>query len=323
MALASEANSERHLVKLLRQLGSEMGLEVRTSFTDWIVELKAPDNRVVRIFGYDFGVNSSSSAEIVNDKCATSYVLREAEIDCIDHQIVFRPDFLKFSAQKSTYAHAVELFSRFDSDVVCKNNIGTGGTHVYRAQDVGSLEQAMARIFAVHYACAISPFVAIDKELRVIVVDGEPMATFSKRRPSVLGTGTESVAQLIAAQLPEVISSSRSIELTSQALTSVPLKGERIELNWRHNLGQGAIPEFDLEQLLKERAHVIALRTVQALQLRAASVDIVVTGGKMRVLEVNNGIMVENLAASGPKGNALARATYLRLIGLALARGSK
>ncbi|MBI5279896.1 MAG: hypothetical protein HY854_25930 [Burkholderiales bacterium] len=74
------------------------------------------------------------------------------------------------------------------------------------------------------------------------------------------------------------------------------------------------MPQLQVEPQRRQQAIDLAVRAVEALQLRAASVDVVWSGGVPRVLEVNTGIMVESLARSGPEGAAAAQATYRAIL---------
>ena len=82
MLASNESNTDRELVRILRALAPEFGLTLETAFTDWIIRLAHSDGRLVLVFGYDFGLNPSSSAKIANDKGATSFLLREANVPC-------------------------------------------------------------------------------------------------------------------------------------------------------------------------------------------------------------------------------------------------
>jgi glutathione synthase/RimK-type ligase-like ATP-grasp enzyme len=97
-------------------------------------------------------------------------------------------------------------------------------------------------------------------------------------------------------------------------LRRVPADGELTVLNWRHNLGQGASPDFIADAGLEGQLSRIAEQSLSALGLRCGSVDVLSTPDSLQVLEVNNGIMVENLARSGVHGASLAKATYCALI---------
>lgn len=308
------SNSERILIAIVREIAAELNVEVTTAFTDWVVRLHAPNGKRATIFGYDFGLNQSSAAQVADDKAATSETLQTFGINCVAHHLVFRPDFARFSDQASTYVHAAHLFETLGQDVVCKNNRGTGGVHVYRARNVPELENALYRIFTVHYAAALSPYVEASTEYRVIMIDGTATAVFGKNRPAVVGDGQRSVAELAARKYPNRLVDSKTAEIDSDTLRRVPAEGELTILNWRHNLGQGASPDFVTDAGLEERLTRIAEQSLSAIGLRCGSVDVLAASDNLQVLEVNNGIMVENLARSGVQGASLAKATYNTLI---------
>lgn len=315
------SNNERELINLLTQIALEENYTLSRSFTDWVVEVINEQNDKILIFGYDFGLNPSSSAEIARDKAATSYLLSKAGIPCLEERVIFRPDWAKYTGQSSAYALAFQAFEEFNGDVVCKNNKGTGGVHVYRARSYSDLEQALLRIFAVHYACAVSPFIDIDDEVRVILVDRAPKAVFAKQRPSVKGDGMSTVATLIAKQLPDLLAGGQLAGIAVDQLLEIPSAGQRRCVNWRHNLGQGAAPVFEVEHERRQEGIALALAAVSALNLRAASIDVFWSNNQPGILEVNSGIMVENLARSGDTGRKMALETYRALISAAWRHG--
>lgn len=63
-----------------------------------------------------------------------------------------------------------------------------------------------------------------------------------------------------------------------------------------YNLGKGAKPVDVLTEDTKEALEALARQACAALALRLASVDIVRVDGELMVLEVNDGIMMENYA---------------------------
>jgi hypothetical protein len=320
MSSEQQKNSERMLIRIIREICTELSIKMTTSFTDWIVRIEADNGRRAMVFGYDFGLNSSSAAQIAGDKAATAACLGSNGVDCVPHYLVFRPDFSHFSDDSSTYGRARDLFDQLGNDAVCKNNRGTGGAHVYRTRTIAEVEIALQRVFAVHYAAAISPYVESTAEYRVIMIDGCPTAAFSKVRPSVKGDGQRTLAELIATTYPEKLVDSKSLE-SLPSMKAVPTLDELVVLNWRHNLGQGAVPTFIDDGVLMNRLCDIARRSLLALGLRCGSVDILQVGERLPVLEVNNGIMMESLARSGAVGSQLAHATYSLLIRKVLCLG--
>lgn len=309
----------RQLVKLLRSLASDQAWAAINTFGHGVVEIVTDDGRNLRVFGYDFGVNSSSSSRLADDKAATSRTLARFAVPAVDHRVVFRPDFVGYAGFGEECKDALSLFDEFGRNVVCKNNRGTGGLDVYHAKSEAELKSSIARIFSVCCACSISPFLDISSEIRVILIDDVVTAVYSKRRPSVVADGICTLAALIATHMPEFPTKSLMLFEESE-LAAIPVAGCSIALNWRHNLGQGAAPEFNISSSLRLEAIKLARAALRALDLRAASVDVIVVGGYPLVLEVNSGIMVENLSRAGDVGWRLARETYLRLVELAFMR---
>ena len=93
-------------------------------------------------------------------------------------------------------------------------------------------------------------------------------------------------------------------------LKKVLLKGEKRYLNWKHNLGQGAVSnEIALEDLPGELI-MLAEKVNNALQLRFASVDVIFSDGSWKVLEVNSGVMMEHFAGECPEHYKKAKEIY-------------
>jgi glutathione synthase/RimK-type ligase-like ATP-grasp enzyme len=200
------------------------------------------------------------------------------------------------------------LFKRWNSDVVCKPNDGTGGRDVFRVRDLVQLERAIHLLLAKARACAISPFVEIQDEFRVLMLDGRGLLIYRKCRPSVTGDGRRKLVDLLADWLklhdantpaPDTkLKALGKLEWTARQLQRVPLNGEKISINWRHNLGHGTAPDELMKNTAGRRRLVqLAGKAMKALRLRVASVDIVVLpNGSHLVLEVNSGIMMEQFA---------------------------
>jgi glutathione synthase/RimK-type ligase-like ATP-grasp enzyme len=68
--------------------------------------------------------------------------------------------------------------------LVAKPNEGTSGRFVFKVMSEAELDHATDEIFASHLSLVISPFVEIEEEVRVILLDGEAHVVYSKRRIS-------------------------------------------------------------------------------------------------------------------------------------------
>jgi len=86
-------------------------------------------------------------------------------------------------------------------------------------------------------------------------------------------------------------------------------------LNWKHNLGQGAIARTIVDPLRETPALAqLAVNSARAINLVFGSVDIVVTDSGPKVLEINAGVMMEALANDSAEGNAIATRIYSKAL---------
>jgi len=96
----------------------------------------------------------------------------------------------------------LDLLKQNPQGIVVKPNEGTGGISVFKVRTEPELEVAANEIFSSERSLAISPYVEIDDEIRVILIDYRPIVVFSKNRLSVVGDGKRSVLELAIATFP-------------------------------------------------------------------------------------------------------------------------
>ncbi len=301
------AKSGRSFVALVRENCAKLGIQVHAYHGDWLLTLKK-GAKTEHIFGYDFSLNSAAAQQIAKDKAATYSILAAAKVPAVEHQLVMSPTLPDYMPIGGNWERLRRLFKRWNKDMVCKPNEGTGGRDVFRVQDLVQLERAIHTLLAKARACTVSPFIEVKDEFRILMLDGCDLLAYRKRRPSVVGDGKRRLVDLLAHWLrshepsdptPDIkLKVLGKLELNSRQLNRVPKAGEMISLNWRHNLGQGAAPE-ELLQNTDERKKLvrIAQAAMGALRLRVASVDVVTaSNGKQQVLEINSGIMMEHFA---------------------------
>jgi glutathione synthase/RimK-type ligase-like ATP-grasp enzyme len=311
-------NHSRHLVAILRELCGERRIELTSFSNDWVHRLEK-DGRVTHVIGYDFAINAASSRMIARDKAATSAILSHERIPVVEHTLFHAPAMAEYVPHAGNWVTMLDFFRARNRLVVCKPNEGTGGTDVFRVSSELELEAAVSRVFERHRTLCLCPFVDVVSEVRCVVVDGRCCVAYEKVRPGVFGDGTSTRAQLVAAQQgPETRSrSGRGLAPDASALewAEVPAVGQRVLLDWRHNLGVGAGVSMLSESDERFSAlRTLALRAAAALQLRAASVDLFVTDREVMVLEVNAGIMMEKFSAQSVETRAIARAVYARIL---------
>ena len=298
-------NSERMLVDCLKRYGASRGVDVQFLSPDWIAVLSKGARRHL-VFGYDLGLNGAAAAKIANDKGATFDVLRAAGLPAVEHQVFLHPRFLDFVPVDGNWTGLLAAFEAFGRDAVLKDNEGTGGMEVFRVRNRTEMEQRALGLFQIARSLAISPFLPIRDETRFVMIDGECVLAYAKQRAEITGDGLHSVAQLLATR-----KMAAAYDNPQVPLTAVPAAGERVPLQWRHNLGLGAEARL-LAHAAPELQESLALarKAMAALTLRFASIDIVTVGSTPMVLEANAGVMLE--VASRPEfgGRDLADRIY-------------
>jgi glutathione synthase/RimK-type ligase-like ATP-grasp enzyme len=317
----TEFNADRTFVALLKEICAERNIAV-TDFSDnWVFCLQQ-EGRIAYVFGYDFGLNSATAKLIAKDKSATSDLLAFHNIPHVEHRLFHSPQLADYVPLSGNWPLMIEYFEQHGRDIVCKPNEGTGGIGVSRARNLVELEKVVLNLFRQHRSICFSPFENMGAEYRVGVLRGRAEFAYRKERPALKGDGRSQVRELLAEWIgrqPELSVLARiAAEISAipqEELDRKPGADELIELNWRHNLGQGAAPTLlDFSQGLGRKIVELALRAVTVLDVQVASVDVAEIGESLKVLEVNSGIMMESFARIGPENLAIAKQFYDKII---------
>jgi glutathione synthase/RimK-type ligase-like ATP-grasp enzyme len=305
-------NSQRVMVKIIKEICAANDILCEGFSYDWILQLTKND-RTIHIYGYQFENNSATAQLICTDKCATSELLRSNNIPNVEHYFFITPSDMQYIGANGNWPKMLELLAKYGK-MVCKPNDGTGGKEVYLVTNPAELEIAADRIFSLDHSIALSPYYEIDQEYRLILLDGKIKLAYSKNIPKITGDGKSTVSQLLLqySQIhPEI---QLECSETKETLAKVLISDEKMPLTWKHNLGQGALPEFITDKSLFENLGNLAKQAASAVNVQFASVDIIQTGGKYLVLEINSGIMMENFAETNASNYALAKNIYQEAI---------
>jgi glutathione synthase/RimK-type ligase-like ATP-grasp enzyme len=163
-------------VALISAACSELGITCEWSPDGWIARLTYK-GCTRYIYGYQFPVNNATAAAIMKDKAATSAALSQADIAAVPHYLI-RPS--EESDARSITDYALTLVT---VPLVVKPNEGTGGIDVVKCDTYEQTAAAMEELIHRHDALAVSPFVSIAHEYRVVVLHQTPHITFEKLRP--------------------------------------------------------------------------------------------------------------------------------------------
>jgi glutathione synthase/RimK-type ligase-like ATP-grasp enzyme len=297
-------SSQRVFVSAVQKYCAENGIALETRSQGWLMVMRKGPRRHLA-YGYDLGLNSAVTHRIANDKAATAELLEMNGIACVPHAFFPGPALSDYVPAAGTWEAMLGLLRQHPDGIVVKPNEGTSGRLVFKVPDRPALERAVSDIFSLNLNLAISPYLEIKDEVRVILVDDLPVIVYAKRRPSVTGDGVHSILELALATMPAerlaAILPGTAGDPDCASLDTVLPSGRHHALNWRHNLDAGAEPVLLQEGALRERCVELAVRAAKSIDLRFGSIDVVEVDGTWRVLEINSGVVMEALGKTHPE----------------------
>jgi glutathione synthase/RimK-type ligase-like ATP-grasp enzyme len=300
---AAMSSPQRVFVNAVRRYGERHAITIDVRSDGWLIVMQKAARRHL-VFGYDVGLNSAVARGIANDKAACAEILAHSGIACVSHTLFLNPRLNAHTAPDGSWRAMLDLLVQHPRGIVVKPNEGTSGRSVFLVSCRPQLELAVQDIFTAHTSLAIAPYLAIEDEVRVVVLDQAPLVVYGKNRPAIEGDGTQTLLELAIAATPPAQRSAVLPDLLrgrakSELDTIVPA-GQRRVLNWRHNLDAGAHPVLIEQGDARATCVRLAVKAAHAIGLRFGSIDIVRAGGRWQILEINAGVMMEQLAGIHP-----------------------
>lgn len=269
---------------------------------DWVIKLDNNNNNML-IYGYKFPNNNAALEQVCDDKSALSSLLSHYQIPNVFHEF-----FMRQSREINILSNEMEnrLLSLFHKHkkLVIKNNSGTGGIDVYKVETVDELYQVTTKLFQIFRTIAVSPFIEIKNEYRIIVSNKKIKVVYQKIRPFIIGNGKDNIATLIKKKYQE-LKNYQEFELDY-----ILKENEFLLLNWKHNLAQGAIPQLVTDLDVLNNLTYLANLCIDKLDINFASIDIVFDGQSYMVLEINSGVMMEKFASYNEEFYQIAKEIY-------------
>ncbi|WP_083514051.1 ATP-grasp domain-containing protein [Bradyrhizobium manausense] len=177
------ASSERTFVQAIRRYCAAHDIEVDVRAGGWLIAMRRDDQRRFA-FGYDIGLNSAIAHRLANDKSATAEALSLQGVPCIPHHLFLNPKLGEKVVGLGWREAMLELLHDHPQGVVVKPNEGTSGRSVFKVTTAAELDHAANEVFSMSTGLVISPYVAIEDEVRVILLDDVPRIVYSKQRGS-------------------------------------------------------------------------------------------------------------------------------------------
>lgn len=175
------SGSERIFVQAVRRYCAEHGIAIDVRASGWLIAMRRNEKRHFA-FGYDIGLNSAIAHRLANDKSATAEALTLERVPCIAHHLFLNPKLGKHVVGPAWREAIFELLADHPQGVVVKPNEGTSGRSVFKVTTEADLDYAASEVFSMSAGLVISPYVAIEDEVRVVLLEDLPLVVYSKQR---------------------------------------------------------------------------------------------------------------------------------------------
>ncbi|MFN8673633.1 MAG: hypothetical protein U0457_16315 [Candidatus Sericytochromatia bacterium] len=284
----------REIITIIKELSTEFNFQVNFLSKNWIIEI-TKDEKIYHIFGYDWDINSSTANLIAKDKAACYTLLSNKNIPSIEHILFLNPQIQTYIPEKGIWNDILSYAKKYDYNLVCKSNNGSGGNEVFKIKNQKELEFCIHNLFNKNENLALSPFYNIKNEYRVIILKNNVLLIYKKEKPFIIGNGKNSIFELLMNKFKNL--DLLELDFIKDNIFNIPNIDEKVFISWKHNLAKGANPIIiNEDNQLKKNLISIALKAGNAININFASVDIVEIENQLFVLEINSGIMLENFA---------------------------
>jgi len=167
--------ARQRFTRLINDICAKNALDI-TWFSDaWIARISKNDVHRF-ISGNTFPLNNAVSASLMRDKAAASVLLAAHSIPVVPHQLLWLPRM-----REITHA-AARAQTLFPLPMVIKPNAESSGFDVYKCTTTDEVKTATRALSKRHRAIAVSPFIEIKREFRIIMCEDSPLLIFSKQR---------------------------------------------------------------------------------------------------------------------------------------------
>ena len=295
--------------KIIEEICDELSIDYTYISKNWIMILSYK-SQVKTISGYKFDNNTHSLGIIYDDKYATYEYLNYLNIPAVEHELIYGESFKEKYAEKfkgTTYLK--KLFKKYQKDVVLKINNGACGRDVYHYKDFKELNSKYHELSKKHHALSVCPYYEALNEYRVIVLNGKVVLMYKKIKPEIIGDGKSTIKDLLIEFNQEYFD-----DYDDENKNKVLAKDEKYTYDWKFNLSRGAKMSFDISPKIKEDI-VSTIQNFLKVTTGFVSIDIIkTTENKYYVLEVNSGIMTDNLIKENKDGYNIAKDIYKKAI---------
>lgn len=168
--------------RMLYQICEENGISLQFLSQNWIKRLEK-SGKVRYVAGYKFDLNSQGTSILADDKFATYEILNFAKVPVIQHALLYEiTNHLEHAAGRNSLEYIAEYFYKWGKQMVIKANSGTCGDQVFKITNLDQLVTVLPKVFKQSASASMCPFYEIEKEYRIVLLDGEEKLSYTKIR---------------------------------------------------------------------------------------------------------------------------------------------
>lgn len=282
---------------IIKQICEQLDIECNILSKGLVIELKK-DNKIKYIYGFKFDLNNHALGLILDDKYALYDVLKSNNINVIEHNIVYGPNNQNsYAIGCNNIEYVTELFNKYNHDIVLKINDGTCGNNVEHITNIHDLEDTYLKLTSKKSSISLCPFYNIETEYRVIILNNQVKIIYRKEKPTVIGDGISTIKELLIKFNYEYFK-----DYDEDNKDYILPINEKYTYDWKFNLSKGARMSEEIDDIDRKEVEKLALFTSKKLNFKFCSVDIIKSGSKYYIIEINSGVMMRNFIMQASDG---------------------
>lgn len=260
------------------------------------------------IWSRRFDINTTLSCRIADNKFATYTVLNSVGISSVPYIKLPRIDTEDYTQLDESIFEICRKLLCQHKKIVIKPNNSYEGTDVYKCHSLKDVENILFNIEKKYKYLVVSPYIDAVAEYRLFFLDNTILYAYKKEVNNVICDGSSTVYELL---LKNKIPLNKVMPSIISELNKIYPNNYKLPLNWKFNLSQGAnCLSIDDSLLMKELVQ-LAISAANAINIRFATVDILVDNmGIKQVLEINAGVAMDQLIMKHPHGIEIATSIY-------------
>lgn len=274
--------------KMIKEICDKNNIKCTFLSKNWVIKLEK-DDMTRYITGNKFDLNGHALGNIMDDKYAFYEVMKDENIDIIEHKILYKNDNKnEYAKDCNSYEVALNYFYKNNCNIVLKSNCGACGNEVFHITDEKSLYETLDNLFINNFSISMCPFYKIKNEYRVIILDDEIKLIYGKINPKVIGDGFSTLKELLI-KFNYSYYNNKAIKNENY----IPSKGEEINYDFRFNLSQGSKIFLDIKEDIKKEITELTKKVTKTTGIRFSSIDIVeLYDSSILVMEANSGVTI-------------------------------